>query len=268
MNTETREPATSQIKVSEVLPRIEDLEEYLNELGIIPSTSYLGSRVLLGLLSKSLTVGRAVCVLVETGFPSEAFGLTRTLVDLYLTVHYIGNRDTESRATTYVEYFAKVHAEWDKINSKYFPGRKLNQPAYHKDVMKMAEKFRSKHAWTGVGGQTKMMAFEDDAFDVDDDGQPFRSEFDYDVMYFWASHYVHGTVIAIEDHTAQPGEVFRVRSGKVRQYLGDNALFNVLAFVLRGFFCALRALGEEQPKILVEIQEQLRISSLNWNSHP
>src|ERR1700723_674286 len=75
----TEEPLTAQLKVSEVLPRIESLEKYINELGIIPSTRYVGTAVLLALLSKSLTVARAVCVLVETGFPAEAFGLTRTL---------------------------------------------------------------------------------------------------------------------------------------------------------------------------------------------
>jgi len=258
------ESQAAQLKVSNVLPRIEALEKYVNGLGVIPSTSYVGTAVILALLSKSLTVARAVCVLVATGFPAEAFGLTRTLVELYLTVHYITNKETETRAKTYVEYFAKVHAEWGEINAKYYPGRAVREPAFHDEAMKIAEKFKNKHAWTGVGGQTRMMAMEEDAFDVGDDGKPFRSEFDYEVIYFWTSHFVHGTVIAMEDHAVEARDIFRVRAGRRRQYLGDNALFNVLAFIVRAFVCALRAMREDQPSILNEIQEQLRVNALNW----
>ncbi len=263
---ETKEPKTAALKVSEVLPAIEALEKYLNDLAIIPSTSYVGTAVLLALLSKSLTVARAICCLVESGFPAEAFGLTRTLVDLYLTVHYIANKDTETRAKTYIEYFAKVHAEWGAINAKYYPGRKLIEPAFHEEAMKVAEKFKSKHAWTGIGGQTRMMAFEEDTVDIGDDGKPFKSEFDYEVIYFWASHFVHGTVIALDAHEMEPCKAFSVRGGKPKQYFGDTALFNVLAFVVRAFVCALRAMREEQPKVLEDIVEQLRVNTLNWKA--
>jgi hypothetical protein len=263
---QTKEPKTAALKVSEVLPAIKALEEYLNDLAIIPSISYVGTAVLLALLSRTLTVARAICRLVESGFPAEAFGLTRTLVDLYLTVHYIANRDTEKRAKTYVEYFAKVHAEWGEINAKYYPGRKLIEPAFHEEAMKVAEKFKSKHAWTGIGGQTRMMAFEEDAVDIGDDGKPFKSEFDYEVIYFWTSHFVHGTVIALDGHEMEPCKVFRVRGGKPKQYFGDTALFNVLAFVVRAFVCALRAMREEQPRILEDIVEQLRVNTLNWKA--
>lgn len=263
---QTKEPKAAALKVSEVLPTIEALEKYLNDLAIIPSTSYIGTAVLLALLSKSLTVARAICVLVETGFPAEALGLTRTLVELYLTVHYIANKDTEKRAMTYVEYFAKVHAEWGEINAKYYPGRKLLESAFHEEAMRVAEKFKSKHAWTGVGGQTRMMAFEEDSVDIGDDGKPFKSEFDYEVIYFWTSHFVHGTVIALEGHEMESAKAFRVRGGKSKQYFGDTALFNVIAFIVRAFVCALRAMREEQPKVLEDIVERLRVNTLNWKA--
>lgn len=260
----TAEPKTAQLRVRDALPRIEVLENYINDLTVIPSTSYVGTAVLLALLSKSLTVSRAICELIESGFPAEAFGLTRTLVELYLTIHYIANKDTEARAKTYVEYFAKVHAEWGEINAKYYPGRKLVEPAFHDEAMKIAEKFKNKHAWTGIGGQTRMMAFEEDTVDIGDDGKPFKSDFDYEVIYFWTSHFVHGTVVALEDHAIEAGNVFRIRGGKQRQYLGDNALFNVLAFIVRSFVCAFRVMHEELPQVLNDIQEQLRLNTLNW----
>jgi hypothetical protein len=255
-----------KLKTSEVLSRIEALEKYINDLEMIPSTRYRRTAVLLALLSKTLTVCRAICTLVEAGFESEAFGLSRTLVDLFLNVRYIANKDTEKRAVKYVDYHSRVHAVWGEINDKYFPDRKLPEPAFHQEAMRISKRFKSKHAWTGFGGQTKMMALEEDTVDLGDDGKPFKSEFDYEVIYFWASHYVHGTVIALEGHAMGPGEVFRVRAGKAKLNLGDHALFNVLAFTVRTFVCALRAMNEEQPKLLEEIQEQMKASARAWNN--
>jgi hypothetical protein len=263
-NSNTGDSKSSQITASEVLLDIEALEQYINDLGVIPCTRYRRTAVLLALLSKVLTVSRAVCRLVEAGFPSEAFGLSRTVVDLFLNVRYIANKDTEKRAKTYVDYYARVHAEWGEINDKYFPDRKLPEPAFHEEAMRIAKEFKSKHAWTGVGGQTRMMALEEDTVELGADGKPFKSEFDYDVVYFWTSHYVHGTVVALDGHALEPGEVFRVRAGKVKTNVGDNALFNVLAFNLRAFVCALRAMREEQPKVLDEIQERLKVIAHGW----
>jgi hypothetical protein len=54
-----------------------------------------GGTTVLALLSKTLTVGKAVCVLIESGFPEEASGVTRTLIDIYFVVRYICNAETE-----------------------------------------------------------------------------------------------------------------------------------------------------------------------------
>jgi hypothetical protein len=251
-------PSRTDNKVDEIQQQIAALEEYVDALEMIPATEFFRNVVLLALLSKALTIGRAVCALVDADFPAEAFGLSRTLIDIFLTVRYISNKDTEVRARTYAEYYAKVHAEWGEINDKYYPDRKLKTPAFHEEAMRVAERFTSKHAWTGVGGQTRMMAFEEDTIESDEEGQPFKADFDYEVVYFWTSHYVHATVIALEEHACPPGMIFRVRTGQPKQYLTDNALFNVLAFLQRTFIYALRAMREEQPTIMKEVDALLK----------
>lgn len=87
-----------EAETAQVLPLIEELEKFIDDAGFIPATATYRSTVILALLSKALTVSRASCVLVESGFPEEAFGLTRTLIDIYLVVRYISNQHTESRA--------------------------------------------------------------------------------------------------------------------------------------------------------------------------
>src|SRR5271155_761242 len=110
-------PITSQ----QVAELIDGLEQYVSDLQMIPATCLYRNRVILALLSKAVTVGRAGCALDDAGFPAEAFGLSRTIVEVCLTVRFIGNTNTESRAERYVEYVAKLNETLIQINAKYYP---------------------------------------------------------------------------------------------------------------------------------------------------
>lgn len=57
---------------SETLKQIARLEKFIDNWKMIPATADARNRVFLALLSKALTVGRAVCALVKTSFPAEA----------------------------------------------------------------------------------------------------------------------------------------------------------------------------------------------------
>jgi hypothetical protein len=238
----------------QTLRSIDGLEKYINGLDMIPATGLYRNKVLLALLSKALTVSRAVCVLVDAGFPAEAFGLSRTLVEIYFNVRYIANKETETRAKTYVNYWSKVHESWIDIQAKHFPNVKHELPSFHDEAMSMSEDFPSKYQWTGTGGQTKVMATEEDMTELDDEGKPLRVDFDYDAIYFWTSHFVHATVIALEAHGAEHREIFRVWSRrKEDEKFRGKALFNVLVFLSKAFVCACRVMCEEQPAVLEEM---------------
>jgi hypothetical protein len=109
------------IDTKSVLKQIRSLERHLNRLGIIPATNRLRSAVILPLLSKALTVSRAVCVLVDAGYPAEAFGLSRTVIEILFIVSYISNKDTERRARRYRDYDARARVEFLNIAKKYAP---------------------------------------------------------------------------------------------------------------------------------------------------
>jgi hypothetical protein len=101
---------------SVIIGKIEELEHFINEWEIVPATSYYRSRVLLALMSKALTVGRAVCELVKMGFHGEAYGLSRTLAEIFFTVRYICNRDTEARAEKYFRYTSIIQKEFERLS--------------------------------------------------------------------------------------------------------------------------------------------------------
>lgn len=248
----------TQPRPRQVLTQIKKLEKFVNDWEMIPATARYRNKVILALLSKALTVGRAVCALVQARFPAEAFGVSRTLVEIYFCVRYMSNKETESRVQTYAEYWAKVHEEWGNAIAKHYPSKKLRFPPFHEKAVRVAEKFKSKHSWTGHGGQAKLMALEEDTFDVDERGQPFKSEFDYDVIYFWTSQFVHATVISLYGHASEPCAVFRVRARMwAENDRAADAMFNTLNFLSNTVVCACRAMREEQPEAILEAMRKL-----------
>src|SRR6266481_6024016 len=77
-------------------------------------------KVVLAHVSKSLTVARSVVCLVESGFPEEAFGLSRTVVEIALNLRFITNRYSERRAKRFVHYIARWKMELIRRALKHF----------------------------------------------------------------------------------------------------------------------------------------------------
>jgi hypothetical protein len=217
-----------------IISKIEELEHFINEWEIVPATRYYRSRVLLALMSKALTVGRAVCELVKMGFHGEAYGLSRTLAEIFFTVRFICNKDTEARAEKYFKYTTTIQKEFERLYEKHY----LNKPVGK----------RNSYEWTGLRGQARQMALEDDSFEMDANGMPIKNEFDYDLIYWWTSQFVHGTVGSLFGHMAEPGETFRVRQHiGAEDGRGTEAVYNVAVFISRLFIYACRAMREAQP---------------------
>jgi hypothetical protein len=250
-----------------VLKEIKRLERHLNKLEMIPATHCYRTAVILPLLSKALTVGRAICVLIDAGFPAEAFATSRTLIGIFFCVRYITNKDTENRAKTYVKYHARVRVEWKNIVEKYFPKTMPTLRRLDTLVLETAKEFKNKAHWTGEGGQARLMALEEDTVELDELGQPFKSEFDYEALYFWTSHYVHATVEGIHGHACAPGEIFKVRarSSEDRER-GEDASFNTVVFLCKIFIHACRSMNEEQPACLQDLHKM--ISKVHQKSRP
>jgi len=253
------------LSVSEVRIVIERLEEYINNSEFIPAVRFFRSIIILGLISKALTVSRAVCVLVEAGFPGEAFGMSRTLIDIFLTIRYISNRDTEVRAKQFAEFYAKDHEGWTKVIQKFYPAMTIPGGEFHENSLEIAKGYKSAHQWTGLGDQTKQMALEKDSYEFRPTGDPLNCEFDYEAIYKWTSFFVHATVSSLESHLTEAAEPFRVRARiGLEQGRGETALFNVLAYLSKSFVCAFRAMRQEQPEeILTDMRKLMEPSAKN-----
>src|ERR1035438_71141 len=95
---------------------------YLNDLELYPrGRGIFLDAVVLAILSKSIRVGGAICLLVEQDFHSEAFALSRTMLELALYARYISNADSFNRSEMFVKFVAKDREGWSKVLSKYYP---------------------------------------------------------------------------------------------------------------------------------------------------
>lgn len=212
---------------------VEHLREFIayakklvNDAWYFPPNHGYEYMIALALYSKSLTVAEATLVLIEAGYGDEAFAMTRTLIDIYLTLRYIAIEDTHERAKRYAQFSAKNSAGWAEVAQIYFPSKGLAVP---ERTQKIAATFRSPHYWSGK--TAKDMAFEPDTLDKDDNGKPFEASVAYRIAYRWTSQHVHPTVDALRNHIVQAGyDNFTVRSGHGMD-MSHLAAFNVASYL-------------------------------------
>jgi hypothetical protein len=238
---------TDLVSVSSLLASV---TKHLNELELYPRGRgvYLDA-VVLAILSKSIRVGEAICLLVEHEFHSEAFALSRTMLELALFARYISNVDPFKRSERFVKFFAKDREGWAKLISKYYPAAVPDFHPDHAKMLEIAKQFGDPHRWSGKS--VRDLAMEDDTFETLPDGSPFRWEFDYEVIYKWTSHYVHGTVVAVDEHATGPREPFKVRGGPNEGKAG-MALFNLVLYLHRSFIAAFRSVNHEMSQAMID----------------
>lgn len=254
-----------KLSVDDVRTLLSDIERHIDECESYPRSNVYLDIVLFSLLSKSVTVARAVCTLVAAGFFDEAFGVGRTLLDIYFTVRYIANKDSLERAQRYVKFFARDYTDWLRLIDKYYPGRLDVLPDHHQEMVRLAEAYPSPHRWTGLGDQTRQMATEESVAETAELGRPVTASFDYEVIYKWTSHYVHPTVVALEAHTTQARDAFRMHAGignERSRRLGQLALFGAVSSVAKTFASACGGLKDEVPTSLSERWEAILAKKL------
>jgi hypothetical protein len=115
----------------------------VNEARYYPPITTHRYLVALALYSKCLTVAEATLVLIEAGFGDEAFGMTRTLMDIYFTLRYIANQDTDHRARLYWEFFAKDRENWTSFIKNYLPHL---SPAPNPTTVRIAANYSRPHS--------------------------------------------------------------------------------------------------------------------------
>jgi hypothetical protein len=224
-------------------------KKQINGREIYPPINQYRCLVALALYSKNLTVAEAILVLLEAGFGDEAFGMTRTMIDVYFTLFYIANKDTEERAKLYYEFYAKDTEDLKSILQRYWP--QLLQGVPFPNRATVAKNYPHPHRWSGR--PVSDMALEPHTAENDPaTGKPVVHDLGYRIYYRWTSHYVHPTIGAIRNHLVRPGgDVFVVQSGRGKD-MSHMAAFNVTTYLGKSIIAFHRLMDEPQPERLTK----------------
>ncbi len=90
----TRRPPCKHPEIEHVRKFVACAKSRVNEAWIYPPLEGYRYMVALALYSKCITIAEATLALLDAGFSDEAFGMTRTLVGIFITLRYIANKDT------------------------------------------------------------------------------------------------------------------------------------------------------------------------------
>jgi hypothetical protein len=249
-STFSREGATDAECASSAQTYIECSASEIEKYQIYPRQDSYRDPVLLGLLDKVLTTSRAVIALVGAGFASEANGLSRTAVEAFLSLRYIENEDSESRAKRYLEYFGKDRMNLESfIIAKHHPhlSSKLDE-----ETLMMAKNFKSAHQWLPEGVNVQKLAYAKSTWAVDKDGKPEEWEYSYDVIYKFTSHDVHATSVALYSKIASFSENSRYPpafkfSKQTRRSDGDTAALNACIHLQGAIEVVFHGFGMQVP---------------------
>lgn len=229
---------------------------YWNQQEFYPRSGNAVDHVVLALVSKSLRVADAVMHLVRAGYSDEAFGLTRTLVEIALNLRYITNRSSDYRARRFIAYGAKWKLELARRYARNHNDFKLSSLPQYRIIRRDARRF-PKNASSWLDGRkprrgqprgARRLALELDRQRQASPEQPPTWQFDYSWIYFWTSEYVHASVTALESHLSDESAPFRVQAAPGSSgNTGAMATFNVAFYVNRILARALFVLGREYP---------------------
>jgi len=177
-------------------------------------------------VSKAFQTHGAVVTLCRAGFGSEAFALSRLILEMSITIRWITNQDQVKRADAFAlfeakrkEYFAKAYTKYSPNNAAFTGVVQFVENLYRQ----YTEKYDSFKFWSNSPNNLRGMAAEPEL--LDGSMAPPNDIWRYDIPYSMASDYVHCNAVALGAFyppTFVPYEVLRVDEPR----LADQAIFS------------------------------------------
>lgn len=244
---------------------VQTIKLFLNKKGYHPRKNVLSDMVVLGLVSKAVKVAQAGVCLIDADLPEEAFGLSRTLVEIALSLRFITNRYSERRARRFAFYAAKWKMQMMRRmlslknpdeRPKYSKAEMRRLIPDYKLMLRFARAFSktpSAH-WSesrrGKRSTSRTLAMEADGHEKLN-GKRVDWAFDYEWIYAWTSQYVHATSACMESHFTLPKEVFRVHVAPDRNRgIDGTAAFNIALYLHKILKMAFTAIHEPFPETI------------------
>ena len=235
---------------------IQAAESEINRLGIYPRNPWMYPFDLVGLatVSKAIALSKACLKLVSSGFPDEAYGLSRSIVECANNLRFMTEkwdpRDTHAR--NYVKQHLVNRAFWAHYALEQFAGRPEEQEI--RDYMKAEgivpdTKPAFRH-WSGGRG----FIWETMTFDHPLDGTVTEKhkKIAYAADYFQTSTFVHRSLPAIDNYAVEEATPFQMSTSTGLHETNQSTLFIVFLYLHSTIAYALFGMNMDRPPKLQE----------------
>ncbi len=204
-------------------------------------------------LNKAFQVHESVLILCKQGFGSEAYALSRILVETFIALRWITNTDQANRARQYGFFVDKRKEYLSKVAAKYFPNDtawKVAEKEWRATVRTYSNRYSSFHFWANLPEKLRGMASEQEKLEVSPPAQE-NAMWTYEFPYSLASDHVHATILAVDRLIPEVGVPFRV-SGFQSKSDTEDAIFTSTTHLWR---IALRIDAALHLDLLSKIEE-------------
>jgi len=224
MSVPTSSELKAFIKVSATVAR--NLRKALNAEDIYVATGVSTSVVPFCHLTKAFQVHAAVLTLCKAGFGSEAFALSRLILEMSMALRWITNQDQVKRADSFALFEAKRRQYFATIFAKYNPGSPFVAGAiqYVDNLYKQyADKYKSFKFWSNAPNNLKDMATEPEVL-YGPLAPPHNDDlWHYDIPYSMASDHVHCTAVAMVESFPPIRAPYKVTEAREPKLVRDAA---------------------------------------------
>jgi hypothetical protein len=230
-----------ELTQSELLAWIDAAENAAGQLkaAIAAEKIYVATRVATSSvpyshLTKAFQVHEAVLILCRAGYGSEAMALSRSMLEMYITLRWIINKDQSKRTEEFALFVAKRKEYVAKTFAKYQPGSPVATDAVKfvaKTYKQYADKYDSWIFWSNKPNNLKQLAKEKDLLipgltPPNDDAVML-----YELFYSAASDYVHVTALALDEVFPPTGTPYTAKGTRSRR-----TVFNAVVYATQWLF--------------------------------
>jgi hypothetical protein len=243
-------------EIAKVRAYIVEAEAELTELGIFPRviTRYPFDSVALATVSKAFALSKACLALLTSGFPDEAYGLSRSLVECAVNLRHLTEDPTllDQRTDEFIRYFFADKAYWLHYALQQFGGKPEEQQIreYAKELGLDPDAKSVRRHWSGISGFAWQVMLVSHPLDGPATAE-LQKKASYAVDYHQTSSFVHCSQPALDNYFCEGRTPFRVSpsSGKYDQP-SQKTLFIILIYLYSTIAYALFGMNIERPGAL------------------
>jgi hypothetical protein len=222
---------------------LSNLERELNALAIQPRrpNRYPFDFIALEIINKSFALARSCLCLIRNGFPDEAYGLSRSIIECSIILRFLTQDPAHQADRTKLFYIVEIT---DKKSWLEFARAHITDPALVAELEKYAAEIRLEERysnlpnagghWSSLRGFTWHVTKQEHPLDQEANPEKLRKKA-YAVDYGYSSQYVHCSQVALGGYLPKFGilhSAFEVSQAAAPKQIPGDRVFWIIGLYL------------------------------------